>query len=123
VLWFDENWMHYTTDTQPGSSGSPVFNDQWLVVALHHSGVPKTDKNGKVSRKNGEVEWIANEGVRISCIYKALEEVEPEDTHAAKAISMLRASVPTPALGPILSPQTPRALTARSIAGMIEVEE
>ncbi|MDQ3624460.1 MAG: serine protease, partial [Verrucomicrobiota bacterium] len=27
--------LHYVADTMPGSSGSPVFNDQWEVVALH----------------------------------------------------------------------------------------
>ena len=31
---------HYTGDTKPGSSGSPVFSDSWEVIALHHSGVP-----------------------------------------------------------------------------------
>jgi hypothetical protein len=36
-------FLHYHTDTAPGSSGSPVFNDQWELVALHHSGVPRTD--------------------------------------------------------------------------------
>src|SRR5262245_35340429 len=35
-----DNYLHYRTDTSPGSSGSPVFNDQWEIVALHHSGVP-----------------------------------------------------------------------------------
>ena len=30
--------LQYTTDTQPGSSGSPVFNDDWKVIALHHAG-------------------------------------------------------------------------------------
>jgi endonuclease G len=34
VLW-------YSTDTLPGSSGAPVFNNSWQVVALHHSGVPE----------------------------------------------------------------------------------
>jgi V8-like Glu-specific endopeptidase len=32
--------VQYTTDTLPGSSGSPVFNDNWEVVALHHAGGP-----------------------------------------------------------------------------------
>jgi len=54
-----DDFVHYLTDTEPGSSGSPVFNDQWVVVALHHSGVPDPDK------KN---EWIGNEGIRISSI-------------------------------------------------------
>src|SRR6185369_6247368 len=42
-----ENTIWYETDTAPGSSGSPVFNDQWQVVALHHSGVPKMTDDGK----------------------------------------------------------------------------
>lgn len=54
-----DDFVHYLTDTEPGSSGSPVFNDQWVVVALHHSGVP--DPNHKNA-------WIANEGIRISSI-------------------------------------------------------
>ncbi len=33
-----DNYLHYMTDTSPGSSGSPVFNDEWDVVALHHAG-------------------------------------------------------------------------------------
>lgn len=54
-----DDFVHYLTDTEPGSSGSPVFNDQWVVVALHHSGVPDPEN------KNS---WIANEGIRISSI-------------------------------------------------------
>jgi hypothetical protein len=30
--------VQYLTDTEPGSSGSPVFDRDWNVVALHHSG-------------------------------------------------------------------------------------
>jgi V8-like Glu-specific endopeptidase len=29
--------VQYLTDTMPGSSGSPVLNSNWEVVALHHS--------------------------------------------------------------------------------------
>lgn len=32
----DERLMHYRTPTDPGSSGSQVFNAKWEVVALHH---------------------------------------------------------------------------------------
>ncbi|MBF2025231.1 MAG: endonuclease [Oscillatoriales cyanobacterium C42_A2020_001] len=70
------DFLHYQTDTAPGSSGSPVFNDQWELVALHHSGVPKRDENGQILNVDGEawksdqgenrVAWIANEGVRVS---------------------------------------------------------
>ena len=70
------NFLHYQTDTAPGSSGSPVFNDQWELVALHHSGVPRRDANGQILNIDGDVwrpeqgenrvAWIANEGVRVS---------------------------------------------------------
>jgi hypothetical protein len=32
--------VQYTTNTEPGSSGSPCFDQHWNVVALHHSGDP-----------------------------------------------------------------------------------
>ena len=54
---FDQ-FVHYSTDTEPGSSGSPVFSDAWEVVALHHAGVPGPGGQG----------YVANEGVRISSI-------------------------------------------------------
>ncbi len=75
-----DDYLHYETDTAPGSSGSPVFNDQWEIVGLHHSGVPKKNKAGKIlaiggslwTRAMGEhrIDWLANEGVRISRIIK-----------------------------------------------------
>ena len=68
------DFLYYTTDTEPGSSGSPCFNDQWELVALHHSGVPRMDgniilkKNGKPWREGEDdpalIDWIANEGAR-----------------------------------------------------------
>ena len=71
VRFLIDDFIQYTTDTNPGSSGSPVFNDQWIVVALHHSGV--RDPNDKHS-------WIANEGIRMnsSCneYKKANEETQ-----------------------------------------------
>ncbi|UYY78113.1 DNA/RNA non-specific endonuclease [Sphingomonas sp. R1] len=76
VLW-------YSTDTQGGSSGSPVFNNDWLLVALHHSGVPET-RDGKWQTVDGRdydpsrdgedrIKWIANEGIRVSRIVDTLQ--------------------------------------------------
>ncbi|WP_333772728.1 trypsin-like serine peptidase [Streptomyces sp. IBSBF 3136] len=79
-----DDFLQYLTDTEPGNSGSPVFNDQWEVVALHHSGVPKTDEQGRVLRTDGQVwqpgdgddavDWVANEGVRVSSILRHLAQ-------------------------------------------------
>lgn len=32
-----ENFLEYTTDAEPGSSGSPLFNTSWQVVGLHQA--------------------------------------------------------------------------------------
>jgi len=78
-----DNFLHYRTDTSPGSSGSPVFNDQWELVALHHSGVPKKDAQGRILARDGrvytpsmgenQIDWMANEGVRVSQILRHLQ--------------------------------------------------
>jgi endonuclease G len=60
------NTIHYLADTEPGSSGSPVLNVQFALVALHHWGTPHrelTDENGKPIDKS------VNEGIRASAIY------------------------------------------------------
>lgn len=64
-----DSFLEYMTDTNPGSSGSPVFNDQWEAIALHHWGEPTqiTTPDGKKIRRD------LNEGVRISSIFKELD--------------------------------------------------
>jgi V8-like Glu-specific endopeptidase len=58
-LW--EHRLHYTTDTMPGSSGSPVFNDLWQVIAIHHAG-GELQLNAKGDKR------FVNEGVLMSAI-------------------------------------------------------
>jgi len=108
-------FLHYHTDTAPGSSGSPVFNDQWEVVALHHSGVPRTDAEGRYLTKDGtvwtpamgehKIDWIANEGARISQIVAGLKSASGLSATARS----LRDS--------ILSPQSPIETLAKSRDG------
>ncbi len=77
---------YYTSDTGKGSSGSPVFNDAWEVVALHHHALPKMNANREVLDRDGKpiteeeaakdpsrIDWIANEGTRVSRLVQALE--------------------------------------------------
>jgi endonuclease G, mitochondrial len=61
--------LHYATDTEQGSSGSPVFNDGWEVIALHHFGLPMKEVTGKSGTMLSKE---VNEGIRISAIVKHL---------------------------------------------------
>src|SRR5262249_54161171 len=82
LLKFEADTLWYATDTLGGSSGSPVFNRFWQVVALHHSGAPRTDTDvnwltpdGRIwdeSMDESQIDWIANEGIRVSSIVRAL---------------------------------------------------
>ena len=57
--------LQYTTDTLPGSSGSPVFNDDWKVVAIHRAG------GNLLTNKRGDRRF-ANEGILLSYIFDDL---------------------------------------------------
>eukprot|EP00879_Flechtneria_rotunda_P023589 GHRR01024956.1.p1 GENE.GHRR01024956.1~~GHRR01024956.1.p1 ORF type:complete len:361 (+),score=112.02 GHRR01024956.1:777-1859(+) len=63
----------YRSDTAPGSSGSPCFNDQWQVVALHSRGVPKTE-DGNPQQPGSVLAYEANLGVRISFIVGSIRK-------------------------------------------------
>jgi len=67
VKYVDETFVQYITDTLPGSSGSPVFNDDWQVVALHHSG-------GNIPEPSTNSIHFRNEGIRIGAI---IEDMPP----------------------------------------------
>lgn len=81
-----DNTLWYEADTSQGSSGSPVFNDQFQLVALHHMGVAQKSEDGKhyldidgniIQPVNGKIDttrikWIANEGIRISKLIEHL---------------------------------------------------
>ncbi len=82
-----EDFIHYSTDTEPGSSGSPVFNDQWQVVAIHHKAVPAP--GSLAAKEDDEIHWLANEGVRISAVFRHLNESRFEDPNANAVLNRL----------------------------------
>ena len=86
VKFISSDFVHYVSDTEPGSSGSPVFNDQWVVVALHHAGIPDP---------NDPTKWIANEGIRISSIIQHLSEARSnlEEERSRQLLDQLLAVV------------------------------
>ena len=55
--------LHYRTPTEGGSSGSPVFDKTWSVMALHHAG------GQRMPRLDGQPGYYeANEGIWIHAI-------------------------------------------------------
>lgn len=119
----ENNYLYYKTDTLAGSSGAPVFSDQWYVIALHRRGVPKTKPNGKkglvVLRRDNKpakpddpdetIQFIANEGVRVSRINKRLESLlqtgdAAEKLAAGLVLEQIKATNADPLAGPFSVP-------------------
>lgn len=61
VTYADGSRVQYLTDTQPGSSGSPVFDSQFNLVAIHHSG-------GWLREPGSKKPLFRNEGIAVECI-------------------------------------------------------
>ncbi len=81
VLSVWNQYVFYTTDTEPGSSGSPVFNKYWRVVAIHHAG--QTEQGGLQINARGDRQ-PANRGILFRDIFRFLDK--PADARAPEAI-------------------------------------
>ena len=66
VTFFDDQVVQYVTDTQVGSSGAPVLNENGQVIAIHHAGGRPQEVAGKQPVKK-------NEGIRISRVIAGLK--------------------------------------------------
>ena len=104
-----KDFLYYTTDTEPGSSGSPCFNDQWELIALHHSGVAELTKtepkqivrtDGQVWREGidpeGLIHWLGNEGARVSAIVAAVVAAPLQGEKQERRAQMLESTPPNP---------------------------
>lgn len=79
----DARHLTYETDTDSGSSGSPVLNDEWELVALHSRAVSARDERGVDVDRDGrpvtrdtpasQRVWVANRGERVSAVVGELQ--------------------------------------------------
>jgi len=68
IAYADSRIIQYYTSTLGGSSGSPVFDDKWQVIGLHHAGGMLYEP-GNFLRK-----YFRNEGITITAILKDLND-------------------------------------------------
>ncbi len=95
----DADVLTYSTDTDQGSSGSPVLNDQWELVGLHRSSVEATDDHGRPVDRFGELvgpttpvsrrAWTANKGSRVSALVRDLRGASYDGERKALADTLL----------------------------------
>ncbi len=83
VTYVYDKAIQYRSDTKPGSSGSPVFNNEWDLVALHHAGWFDSDGSGAAT----------NQGIRISKIVDFL--INGSDRESTGMLGELLANIST----------------------------
>ena len=76
----DHQTLRYFTDTDHGSSGSPVCDDEWRVVALHRGAQYATDVPFQ-----GKSEAYVNFGSQIQAV---LTDIATQDPAAAQVIAL-----------------------------------
>jgi S1-C subfamily serine protease len=64
---FDDRVLHYRSPTEPGSSGSPLFDRNWDLIGLHSRG---NDNTPRLNGKDGT--YATNVGFRISAVRDAM---------------------------------------------------
>lgn len=125
-----DNALLYETDTEVGSSGAPVFNDSWDVIALHHWGQPYLAKADLAEAP--DIPTHANEGVRISVIYQALQQALAGLTGAPKNLllaaleaykSTATNGAPTGAQRGVLMPPRPQLSESESFVQAVTGRE
>jgi V8-like Glu-specific endopeptidase len=73
LLDYDQRVLHYRSPTEFGSSGSPVFDNDWRLIGLHHAGgvrMPQLNNAGGT--------YAANEGITFDAIRGGLATRPPE---------------------------------------------
>lgn len=80
VQYVGGNVLQYITSTKAGSSGSPVLNDNWEVVALHHAG-------GYLHDPSTRTRQLRNQGILVQQILADLPDELRQQVEAATFIS------------------------------------
>lgn len=66
VAYADNRVVQYMTSTMPGSSGSPVLDDEFQVIAIHHSG-------GMLMEPSTQLRYLRNGGTSMIAVLSDLK--------------------------------------------------
>ena len=68
MLDYDDTRVHYRAPTEQGSSGSPIFDREWRLIAVHHAG------GDEMPMLHGGGTYQANEGIWMGRIKEAIQD-------------------------------------------------
>ena len=72
LLDHDDTRIHYRAPTKPGNSGSPLFNEHWELIGVHHAA------DREMPRLHGlEGTYEANEAISIHAIQRLMRSSAP----------------------------------------------
>lgn len=71
VAFADTRHLQYLTSTEPGSSGAPVFDNDFLVIGIHHSG-------GMLLEPGSNQSYLRNAGSSMIAVLDDLRDHAPE---------------------------------------------
>ncbi len=72
ITFVNDEVLHYYADAEVGLSGSPIFNDQWQLIGLHHWG---TTTRKIPSLQTQKYPSSIREGIRISAIVRKIDSI------------------------------------------------
>jgi V8-like Glu-specific endopeptidase len=72
LLDYDDRVLHYRSPTESGSSGSPVFDNEWKLIGVHHAG-----GFDLLRLNNAGGTYAANEGIILTAVKERLRTSPP----------------------------------------------
>lgn len=84
----DGVFLHYVSDTDYGSSGSPVFDNAWKLIGLHHA---RKANDNKLKVGSGTPPDYLNEGIKIATIATDIEQRAQREGSTSHAATILKA--------------------------------
>lgn len=76
VLAVYDDILHHDANTQPGSAGAPLLDQNLRLVGLHHASVPRNNEQTSYSSSSGV--FVANEAIRATAILAQVAKYQPK---------------------------------------------